>query len=108
MKNDWNDRYYAIMSQLISNLYGGDVVGPQSEIPEDVINIVKILKKKVLKFNKTHLKNQDWFDFIQPLAKSYDKIIVSINYRDNTIQINIPNVNNNTVYYLDDISFFLS
>jgi hypothetical protein len=49
------------------------------------MNIVKILKKKVLKINETLLNNQDGFDFIQFLA--------------NTIQINIPNVNNNSIFY---------
>jgi hypothetical protein len=49
------------------------------------MNVIKILKKKVLKFNETHLNNYDWFDFIQILANTYKIIIVSINYRNNTI-----------------------
>jgi hypothetical protein len=40
------------------------------------MNIVKMLKKKVLNFNITHLNNQEGFDFIQPLANIYNKIIV--------------------------------
>jgi hypothetical protein len=37
MKNDWNDGYYTIISQAAPNLYGGDVLGPQSEIPEEAL-----------------------------------------------------------------------
>jgi hypothetical protein len=106
MKNDGNDRHYAILSQTSPNPYGGDVLGPESEIPEDVINIVKVLKKIVFNFNKNNLYDRDWFNFIQPVANRYNKIIVSIDYRNITIQINIPFVDNNTVYYIDNISFF--
>jgi hypothetical protein len=112
MKNDGNDEYYAIMSQAIPNLYGGDVLSPQNKISEEVMNIFKILKKLVLKFNETHYYNQFVFDFIQPLANKYNKIIVSIDYRNNSIQINIPFVDNSTVYpfdiipslYIDDLA----
>jgi hypothetical protein len=55
MKNDGNDRYYAILSQTSPNSYEGDVLDPESEIPEDVMNVVKILKKIVFNFNKTYL-----------------------------------------------------
>jgi hypothetical protein len=51
MKNDGNDGYYAILSQTSPNPYGGDVLCPESEIPEDVINIVKVLKSIVFNFN---------------------------------------------------------
>jgi hypothetical protein len=67
------------------------------------MNIVNILENIVFNFNKTHLYDQDQFDFIQLLANRYNKIIISIN--SNTIQINIPKVNNNTVYYFGVISF---
>jgi hypothetical protein len=67
------------------------------------VNIVKLLKKLVLKFNENNLYDRDGFNFIQPLANRYNKIIISINF--NTIQINIPNVNNNIVYCFDVISF---
>jgi hypothetical protein len=40
------------LSQVIPKLYGGDVLGAESEISEDVMNILKILKKIVLNFNK--------------------------------------------------------
>jgi hypothetical protein len=36
MKDDENCVYYAIISQPIPKVYGGDVLGPQSEIPDDV------------------------------------------------------------------------
>jgi hypothetical protein len=74
--------------------------------------IVKALKKLVLKFNETHYYNRFGFDFIQPLANKYNKIIVSIDHRNNTVQINIPFIDKNTVYsfdiipslYLDDLA----
>jgi hypothetical protein len=58
MNNDGNDGYYAILSQTSPNPYGGDVLGPESEIQEDVINIVKALKNIVFNFNKNNLYDQ--------------------------------------------------
>jgi hypothetical protein len=104
MINDGSDGYYSILSQISPKMYGEDDLDPESEIPEDVMNIVNILKKKVFSFNKNHLYDRDGFNFIQPVANTYNKIIVSSNSNSNTIQINIPNVNNNTVYYFDIIS----
>jgi hypothetical protein len=100
------------LSQVIPNLYGGNVFSPQNKIPKEVMNIVKALKKLVLKFNETHYHNRFGFDFIQPLANKYNKIIVSIDYRDNTVQINILFIDKSTVHpfdiipslYLDDLA----
>jgi hypothetical protein len=59
MKNDGNDGYYAILSETSPNSYGGDILDPQSEILEDVMNIVKALKNIVYNFNKNHLYDRD-------------------------------------------------
>jgi hypothetical protein len=59
---------------------------PQSQISDEITFLVNILKKKVLKFNETNLNNQELvevlevFDFIQPLANLYNKMILVIDY----------------------------
>jgi hypothetical protein len=40
MQVDGNDGYYAIISQPIPNLYVGNVLHPQSEIPDDVEDLL--------------------------------------------------------------------
>jgi hypothetical protein len=86
IKNDGNDGYYDILSQEIPKLYGEDVLGPESEIPEEIMNILKILKKMLFNFNKNNLYDRDGINFIQPLANRYNEITVSINSNSNTIQ----------------------
>jgi hypothetical protein len=75
MKNDRNDWCYAIIPQAIPNLYEGDVLDPQSNILEEITISLNTLKKKVLKINKTHLSNQDRFDFIQTLVIHMKKLL---------------------------------
>jgi hypothetical protein len=43
-KNDGNDRYYAIMPQDIPDDYGGDVLCLKKKIPEEITQLVNILK----------------------------------------------------------------
>jgi hypothetical protein len=98
MKNDENDKYYAIISQPISRDYGGDILTPHNKISEDVINIVNKLKDEVKIFNDNNKYNKGVFHLSQPLANLYGEIIIIIDYSDKLIQTNIPKFNDNILF----------
>jgi hypothetical protein len=65
MKNDGNDQYYAILSQVIPNLYGGDVLSSKNNFSENVIDILDKLKDVVKTFNEDNECYEGVFDFSQ-------------------------------------------
>jgi hypothetical protein len=93
MKNDGNDRYYAIMSQDIPEEYGGDILGRKNKISEKAREMVNILNDEIINFNKTYLNNEGEFNFSQLLPNLYGEIIIIIDYSNKLIQINIPEFN---------------
>jgi hypothetical protein len=83
-------------------LFGGNILGPGSNIPQEVKNIVNILRKKVFEYNNTQSNNHgelssdnykieenDWLqlNLIQPLADHYNQIIIVIDYASQLVHL---------------------
>jgi hypothetical protein len=52
MKSDGNCRYYAIISQTMSDYFGGNILGPGKEIPEYAKKIIYVMRESVLLYYK--------------------------------------------------------
>jgi hypothetical protein len=63
-----------------------------------------MLKDEVKTFNEDNEYYKGVFDFSQPLANLYEKIIIVIDYNNKIIQINIPKLNDSII--LDHFSIF--
>jgi hypothetical protein len=92
MENDGNDQYHSILSQAIPNLYGGDILSSKNNFSENVIDIFDKLKDKLKSFNEDNEYYESVFDFSQPLANFYLKVIITIDYTDKLIQINLNSI----------------
>jgi hypothetical protein len=102
MKRNNNYKYFAILSQIMLNYFGGNILGPGKEIPEYVKKKIYLIRESVLQyFNKINdnnrcndfyylesykIKEHDWLqlNLIQPIADYCNLIIILIDYTDYT------------------------
>jgi hypothetical protein len=68
MKSDGNCGYYAIISQILSKIFGGNIFGPRKDIPKYIKKIIYEIRGSILqyynKINEINRHNDFFIKFI--------------------------------------------
>jgi hypothetical protein len=105
IKGNGNYGYYGIISQVYPDRFGGNILNPECNIPQEAKIIVNNLRKIVVEYNNTQsnnlgvlssdnykIKENDWLqlNLIQPLAGHYNKLIKVIDYASPLVYLIVP------------------